>query len=435
MTRGLAVTAAALLVASCKPGEVLEWSAPPASAREAYVRALEDAGLHGTALVRDWVAMGEIALGQPAFVPAAFRETAMVGPDGAAHAWRLMVRRGQRVRVSIRTDSITRVFVDAFELRGGERDPTSLGWSQPGDTVFDVEPVTDGDVVIRAQPELLRHGHFQITLRTEPTFVFPVSGRGMPDVGSVYGDPRDAGARRHHGIDIFAPRGTPVIAATDGTVSRVSVTAVGGRVVWLRDGRRSQSLYYAHLDSQLVSRGMRVEIGDTLGLVGNTGNARTTPPHLHFGVYSRGPVDPSPFVRPVAGSPPAPPRNAALVGAWVRTNAAETALLEAPASSAGVTSRLPRSTAMQVLGMNAEWARVRLPDGGSGYVDADRVEPADAALASSVTSGEASLRAGPAAASEIIATLRAGEAVSVQGRFGDFLLVRTDRGQTGWIQD
>ena len=83
------------------------------------------------------------------------------------------------------------------------------------------------------------------------------------------------------------------MAAAPGTVTRVNETNLGGKVVWLRD-TLGNSLYYAHLDSQAVSSGMQVNIGDTLGFVGNTGNARTTPPHLHFGVYRRGegPVDP-----------------------------------------------------------------------------------------------------------------------------------------------
>ena len=73
---------------------------------------------------------------------------------------------------------------------------------------------------------------------------------------------------------------------------------LGGNVVWIFDPSRGQSHYYAHLEKQAVSTGERVKAGDVVGYVGNTGNARTTPPHLHFGIYSRGegPVDPLPFV-------------------------------------------------------------------------------------------------------------------------------------------
>lgn len=62
------------------------------------------------------------------------------------------------------------------------------------------------------------------------------------------------------------------------------MTPRGGKVVWMRDEARGMSLYYAHLDSQHVAAGAYVRPGDTLGFVGKTGNARTTPPHLHFGI-------------------------------------------------------------------------------------------------------------------------------------------------------
>ena len=102
---------------------------------------------------------------------------------------------------------------------------------------------------------------------------------------SSFGAERDGGQREHHGIDILAPRGAPVLSAGDGVVSSVAVTDIGGKVVWVLDPARDLSLYYAHLDSQGVSPGTRVRAGDALGTVGNTGNARTTVPHLHFGIY------------------------------------------------------------------------------------------------------------------------------------------------------
>jgi murein DD-endopeptidase MepM/ murein hydrolase activator NlpD len=64
---------------------------------------------------------------------------------------------------------------------------------------------------------------------------------------------------------------------------------VGGKVVWLQPLFGNMRLYYAHLDTQLVERGQFVLAGEPVGTVGNTGNAITTPPHLHFGVYVRQP--------------------------------------------------------------------------------------------------------------------------------------------------
>ena len=71
------------------------------------------------------------------------------------------------------------------------------------------------------------------------------------------------------------------------------------------------SVYYAHLDEQLVSQGQRVKKGDTLGLVGNTGNAKHTPPHLHFGIYTyNGAIDPLPFInKEIKTAPLVPDKN------------------------------------------------------------------------------------------------------------------------------
>lgn len=104
--------------------------------------------------------------------------------------------------------------------------------------------------------------------------------------------------RRHEGIDIFAERGTPVLAATEGIVLQLDETALGGKVIWVL-GPGGQRHYYAHLDDFAnVSAGQRVEAGALLGYVGNTGNAKTTPPHLHYGVYAEhGAINPYPLLK------------------------------------------------------------------------------------------------------------------------------------------
>lgn len=103
--------------------------------------------------------------------------------------------------------------------------------------------------------------------------------------------------RRHEGIDIFAEKGTPVLAATEGIVLRLEETAVGGKVVWVL-GPAGHNHYYAHLDRfGTVSPGDRIRAGTLLGYVGNTGNAKTTPPHLHYGVYAdEGAINPYPLL-------------------------------------------------------------------------------------------------------------------------------------------
>jgi len=130
----------------------------------------------------------------------------------------------------------------------------------------------------------------------------PVQGVARRGLHSSFGEPR-SGHRSHAGIDIFARRGTPVVAAAEGVVVRIGTTdRLGGNTVWVA-GKPSTLYYYAHLDR--FARGLRVgdhvAPGDVLAYVGNTGNARTTPPHLHFGVYPAArafwPVDPTPLLK------------------------------------------------------------------------------------------------------------------------------------------
>lgn len=129
----------------------------------------------------------------------------------------------------------------------------------------------------------------------------PVAGVRLDRIESSWGAPRDGG-RRHEGVDIAAPRGTPVISITDGEVLRTGVNPLGGNVVWTI-GEGGALYYYAHLDHHAdgIAAGRPLRRGDVIGYVGNSGNAARTPPHLHLGVYplveSFGAVDPVPLLR------------------------------------------------------------------------------------------------------------------------------------------
>lgn len=115
----------------------------------------------------------------------------------------------------------------------------------------------------------------------------PVVGIRSRDLYDSWGNARDGGKRKHKGIDIFAPRNTPVVAVADGVISYIGDQPKGGHSLWLTTENGS-SFYYAHLERWAAGlyEGMEVSAGDLLGYVGNTGNAITTPPHLHFGVNS-----------------------------------------------------------------------------------------------------------------------------------------------------
>jgi murein DD-endopeptidase MepM/ murein hydrolase activator NlpD len=372
--RVLVAAAVSLLVSGC--GEIrkgAEHLFDRRTARERYHDALENAGLGSRALVRDWLAAAERALREPATVSTPHAEQGYVAAaDVVALGYRITVRRGQEItfEMAIPDDTTTLVFLDVWYVDAVEGGRSLVAHADSGARVIRHKPKRDGDYIVRAQPELLRSARFTSTLRLSATLAFPVHGRREQDIGSVFGDRRDGGARSHHGIDIFAPRGTPVVAASPGVVTRVGEWGLGGNVVWMsdEDGNR---LYYAHLDRWNVSEGARVETGDTLGFVGNTGNARTTPPHLHFGVYHRGqgPANPYWFVHQ--------PRNAitrlvadtGAIGRWVRV-VRSPALRNGPATSADTALTLTPGASVRVVAATGDWYRVRLPDGVLGYVPA-----------------------------------------------------------------
>lgn len=113
----------------------------------------------------------------------------------------------------------------------------------------------------------------------------PVVGIQPYDLSDSWHFARDGGRRKHTGIDIFAPKGTAIVAVADGVVSFIGDQPKGGLCLWLTT-ESGTSFYYAHLDRWAAGlyEGMAVTSGDLLGYVGNTGNAKTTPPHLHFAV-------------------------------------------------------------------------------------------------------------------------------------------------------
>ncbi|MBA3842042.1 MAG: M23 family metallopeptidase [Actinobacteria bacterium] len=132
-----------------------------------------------------------------------------------------------------------------------------------------------------------------LPLHTHPrlggiAYDFPVAGE--PAWGNTYGAGRsDVPGGWHHGDDLFATLGTPVLAVADGVVFAVGWNDVGGWRLWLRD-RLGHEFYYAHLAGYtgLARNDRHVRRGQVLGFVGNTGDAFTTLPHLHFEIHPFG---------------------------------------------------------------------------------------------------------------------------------------------------
>lgn len=116
--------------------------------------------------------------------------------------------------------------------------------------------------------------------------IVPVAGVARGALADSWGDPRENGLRLHHGTDIAAPAGSPVLAAAPGTVEKLFTSAAGGTAVYVRSPDRRWTYYYAHLSAYApgLHEGQGVAAGTVLGYVGDTGNAGAGNFHLHFGL-------------------------------------------------------------------------------------------------------------------------------------------------------
>jgi peptidoglycan LD-endopeptidase LytH len=124
---------------------------------------------------------------------------------------------------------------------------------------------------------------------TERRLIVPVQGVHAADLRDGFNEVR--GGHRHEAIDIMAPRGTPVLAADDGSVAKLFLSKPGGLTVYQFDDSQTYCYYYAHLNSYAprLKEGMSLRKGDVLGYVGSTGNASPDRPHLHFAIFQLGP--------------------------------------------------------------------------------------------------------------------------------------------------
>ncbi len=364
------------VLAGCKT-EIVPEAFYPRSAHEAYAHSLEQANLHLTALGRDWIEAGQQALEDAVDVSLPFEEAFYWDSRMAeAGAYRFFVKRGVRVEVEISVQSADSMLIFADLFR--ETDDTltqriHVATADEEGHRLEFEPRRDSYYALRLQPELLRGGRFVVIIREIPSIGFPVKGKSSRAIASFFGDPRDGGTRDHHGVDIFAPRHTPVLAPSHASVTRVGEGDIGGRYVWLYDSKRSMHMYFAHLETQEVVQGDQVLAGQVIGTVGNTGNARTTAPHLHFGIYSRGPIDPYHFIAETDTVPNRISGDTLWLGKMVRTKQ-WVAVKNSPARNSTSLDTLIRDSMVKVVALTGKQYRVELPNGSSGYIAEKQVE-------------------------------------------------------------
>ena len=212
------------------------------------------------------------------------------------YSYRFNLEAGEVIDAEVHTDSIGQnTFIDLYAA-ADIAEPIESNTRESKSLEFAVRET--GTYILTVQPEVGADNRCTVLINKRPLYAFPVAGKGNAAIQSFWAAPRDGGKRSHEGIDIFAKKGTPVVAVTDGMITDSGERGLGGKQVWLRTGMFGNNIYYAHLDRIAVSAGTLVKTGDTLGYVGNTGNAKGGPPHLHFGIYAgwQGAVNPLPFV-------------------------------------------------------------------------------------------------------------------------------------------
>lgn len=348
-----------LLTRCTRIEELLQFQTP----RESFIQAMQKSPLAENPIFQLWVTEGESALNNALDIMPPFQHQVIYFPDDPiAWAWRVEVEAGRKMEfICMVPDTSQKVFVDLFsETMAGVEYLETMS-----DTSLIYEAKENMTLLLRLQPEILIGGQATLVVKDYPLLGFPVEGASQRDIGSFWGDVRDGGLRRHEGVDVFAARGTPVIAVADGRISSTGDGGLGGKKVWLRT--RNLSLYYAHLDSIMVHSGESVVAGDTLGTVGNTGNARTTPPHLHFGVYRRGALNPLPFIERSRTEPPPLVADMNHSYRWGRILHTSNVRVD-PSTNQPPLVTLSRNDVLPFRGITNGWYEVELPGRIRGFV-------------------------------------------------------------------
>lgn len=394
-----------------------------------YAQKLTNAGLKETALGTLWFNAAEQALSNPVPITLPYKEISYFAADKPrAVGLQFSGKQGEKLVFQIKKNPSGPflLYADLWEVNTGAK-PSFVRSIDTAQQTFELEiDNSTTRYVLRLQPELLKSMDYELSIAVAPSLAFPVAGNGAR-IGSLWGVDRDAGARKHEGIDIFAPKRTPAVAAEDGTVIRVNENNLGGRVVWLRPKNKNYTLYYAHLDEQLATDGQRVSKGDTIGLIGNTGNARSTPPHLHFGIYSfGGAVDPLPFVNPTV-------KNAATATSAINLKEDKLRMIKsATLKSGNFAASFPANTLVEPIAATAKTYRIVLPNGLVTELDKTLLQVTTKPTRQATVQTTAFLLDQPFASAARKKEIEGKKTVAVLGTFENFQYIRYQE-EEGWL--
>jgi peptidoglycan LD-endopeptidase LytH len=398
-----------------------------------YVQNLRKAGLEERPMVQNWIDAGQEAMRDSIVVPLPFTETGyFLSHRPGARSYRFSVRDGQVLTVNgaLKVTSDAKVFADLFLWKDNEWKSVATSDSS---LTLSYEFSRNSKCLLRIQPELLVNAYYSVSIALTPVLINPVSGASNRSIQSFYGDSRDGGKRSHEGVDIFAKKGTPIVAPTKGRISRVGTSKLGGKVVWMYDQQRGHSYYFAHLDSQYVHAGQLVKQGETIGTVGNTGNARRTPPHLHFGIYQAGSKDPLTYIKTLDAVAELSPLDTTFREAPYKIISKNCSFRSGPDTQAPESVKLKQETFVKILAQTQEYYRVALADGHQGFVLKADVGEADKGVAQFVKS-RTEILFDLEDENTVIRSVEPNTAIETLANFKEYAFVRTAEGIEGWIQ-
>lgn len=365
-----------IYISSCKPVPVSHWF--PVTPQEHYEQELYKIKAEKTVAGQIWFKVSKQVLSDTLFTNAPYQERFYLGDSIPAQSIRLKIPEGRKLVITPlrnENDTLSNLFLELYRIKTNGK-PQRIEYLKTNENTLTVSDHEGDTLLLRLQTGLNETIRVSLSLTTLPTLTFPIASHGMQNLISFWGAQRDGGVRSHEGVDIKAPRGTPVVASENGFITQTGTNNLGGKIVFLSADGSPYSIYYAHLDSQLVSVGQRVVRGDTLGLVGNTGNAITTTPHLHFGIYARGSgaVNPLPFIDDKKEKIPGLPVSSRWLGDSVRIKTKVNVYASTDFSKGEKIRILPRNEVIRILGESAKGYRVKLSDGTKGYIPTTGLE-------------------------------------------------------------
>ena len=423
----------ATVILSCKTGSVNLFKA--ATPHEQYQKKLVNVGLDKTAMGSAWLNAATMSTQKALNINIPYKENGYFAADKVpATAYKFSATKGQKLNIKLnKTPSgAALIYIDVWYNTDQSQKLIASADTLNNPVVFDIDET--GTYLIRLQPELLQNVSYELEITAGPSLAFPVKSKNTNSIKSYWGDGRDNDARKHEGVDIFGNFRTPVLAISEGTVTRVNENNLGGKVVWMRPKGKDYTLYYAHLDEQIAVEGQEVKIGDTLGLMGNTGNARTTPTHLHFGIYTfNGAINPLPFIDPVTKTPAAITASSTRLNKTLRTRST-VKMFSSPQGKATVLATLNKGTIVQANAATGNYYKAELPDGSTGFIQSNSlVEIAEPLKKLKINLLQQKVYDKPDSLAAVKTTLKEGQTVKLLGTFGNYQLIANTGKEIGWI--